>query len=123
MDTNRHCISKKQGGNGFFSTGKKLGIFDCLNAFFPYWHFFYKQQLDPDSDDLTPLAKSPPEVTLPEPELSNLKEISDLLNTAHTLHEKDKLAAFVLTEVRLLGWLWWNDAKNWLFSNLLELYW
>jgi hypothetical protein len=52
-----------------------------------------------DNDDLAPIARSSPEITLPEPELSNLKDIYTILTSAVTLHEKDKLSAFIVSEV------------------------
>ncbi|KAI8094717.1 component of IIS longevity pathway SMK-1-domain-containing protein [Thamnidium elegans] len=63
------CISRKQGLDGSMLTG--------------------------ESDELTPKS---PEIPLPEPELSNLQEILDLLLNANTMQEKDKISAYILTE-------------------------
>jgi hypothetical protein len=42
----------------------------------------------------------PPEViSLPDPELNNLIEITETLNAARTLQEKDKISAFISNEV------------------------
>ncbi|KAI9345765.1 component of IIS longevity pathway SMK-1-domain-containing protein [Pilaira anomala] len=62
-------ISKKQGIEGTLVTG--------------------------DGDDSA--AKSP-KIPLPDPQLSNLKEILDLLMHANTMREKDKISAYILTE-------------------------
>ena len=59
----------------------------------------YKRIIDDDSE-ITPPARQSPEMTsLPDPELSNLKEIADIFTAAHTLNEKDKLSTFITIEV------------------------
>lgn len=70
------------------------------------WHNINKKQGnvgsvlagDAESDDLTPLARVSPDITLPDPELSNLKEIATTLTNAHLLSEKDKLSAYIISE-------------------------
>ncbi|CAO3651053.1 unnamed protein product [Mucor fragilis] len=52
-----------------------------------------------DDSEVTPPARQSPEMTsLPDPELSNLKEIADIFTAAHTLSEKDKISAFITIE-------------------------
>ncbi|EPB86441.1 hypothetical protein HMPREF1544_06803 [Mucor circinelloides 1006PhL] len=52
-----------------------------------------------DDSEITPPARQSPEMTsLPDPELSNLKEIADIFTAAHTLNEKDKLSTFITIE-------------------------
>jgi hypothetical protein len=38
-------------------------------------------------------------ISLPDPELNNLIEITETLNAARTLQEKDKISAFISNEV------------------------
>lgn len=52
-----------------------------------------------ENDELTPIARSS-EITLPQPELSNLKDISTILTSAVTLNDKDKLSAYIVSEVK-----------------------
>lgn len=59
-----------------------------------------KIEKDLENDDLTPVTGASPDITLPDPELSNLKEIATILSNAHTLNEKDKLSAYIISEVR-----------------------
>ncbi|KAI7896594.1 component of IIS longevity pathway SMK-1-domain-containing protein [Mucor mucedo] len=66
------CISKKQGPVGSMVTG------------------------EPENEDFA--SRNPTDISLPEPELSNLKEISDVLHNAHSLDDKDKLSAYIMTE-------------------------
>ncbi|KAL9555421.1 hypothetical protein MBANPS3_002361 [Mucor bainieri] len=52
-----------------------------------------------DESEVTPPARQSPEMTsLPDPELSNLKEIADIFTAAHTLTEKDKISTFITIE-------------------------
>ncbi|KAF1799349.1 component of IIS longevity pathway SMK-1-domain-containing protein [Mucor lusitanicus] len=52
-----------------------------------------------DDSEVTPPARQSPEMTsLPDPELSNLKEIADIFTAAHTLNEKDKISTFITIE-------------------------
>jgi hypothetical protein len=60
----------------------------------------YMRMLDDDSSDVTPPPRQSPEMTsLPDPELSNLKEIADIFTGAHTLNEKDKISTYITIEV------------------------
>lgn len=60
----------------------------------------HTQMLDDDSGDVTPPPRQSPEMTsLPDPELSNLKEIADIFTGAHTLNEKDKISTYITIEV------------------------
>lgn len=60
----------------------------------------YMRMLDDDSGDVTPPPRQSPEMTsLPDPELSNLKEIADIFTAAHTLNEKDKISTYITIEV------------------------
>lgn len=66
---------------------------------------------EPENEDFA--SRNPTDISLPEPELSNLKEISDVLHNAHSLDDKDKLSAYIMTEVIYLnlqfasGSYWW----------------
>lgn len=62
----------------------------------PMYIFFLLTPRILESDDLAPKSS---EIPLPEPELSNLKDILELLSNANTMHEKDKISAYILTEV------------------------
>ncbi|KAI8643853.1 component of IIS longevity pathway SMK-1-domain-containing protein [Parasitella parasitica] len=54
---------------------------------------------DDDSGETTPPARRSPEMTsLPDPELSNLKEIAEIFAGARTLSEKDKISTFITIE-------------------------
>ncbi|CEP14003.1 hypothetical protein [Parasitella parasitica] len=54
---------------------------------------------DDDSGKATPPTRRSPEMTsLPDPELSNLKEIAEIFAAAHTLSEKDKISTFITIE-------------------------
>lgn len=59
------------------------------------------RQFTDDDSEVTPPARQSPEMTsLPDPELSNLKEIADIFTAAHTLNEKDKISTFITIEVK-----------------------
>lgn len=94
LNYTRQLINKKQGNEGSLITGGK----DYLKQF----HYNLSNLVLLDPDDLAPVTRDSPEMTtLPDPDLSKLQEILDILKSAHTLHEKDKLSTFITVEVRL----------------------
>lgn len=51
--------------------------------------------------DYAAQARSSPEtIKLPDPELGNLREITETMNAACTMREKDKISAFISNEVK-----------------------
>ncbi|KAI7900067.1 component of IIS longevity pathway SMK-1-domain-containing protein [Cokeromyces recurvatus] len=60
------------------------------------WQNINKKQED-NNGGLSP-TDSPENTTLPEPEMSNLKEILKVLSSAYSLFEKDKIATFISIE-------------------------
>lgn len=56
---------------------------------------------DSDDEDTPPIRESHEPDVLPSPELSNLSQIADILSNAKTIQEKDRLASFIVPEVRI----------------------
>ncbi|KAI8994782.1 component of IIS longevity pathway SMK-1-domain-containing protein [Pilobolus umbonatus] len=63
------------------------------------WQYIHKSQLNASNQkdgSSSPTKELPETVSLPTPDLSNLKEIADIMSIAHTLNDKDRLSSYIL---------------------------